>query len=56
LNNLIVIGHPNVDSFCYSGIMLTIQETLLANNEEVQIIDVYRDSFHAPQDGADQAL
>ena len=49
MNNLIVIGHPNVDSFCYSGIMLTIQETLLANNEEVQIIDVYRDSFLRPR-------
>ncbi|MSP65231.1 MAG: flavodoxin family protein [Flavobacteriaceae bacterium] len=49
MNNLIVIGHPNVDSFCYSGIMLTIKETLLANNEEVQIIDVYRDSFLRPR-------
>jgi putative NADPH-quinone reductase len=29
--------------------MLTIQETLLANNEEVQIIDVYRDSFLRPR-------
>ena len=49
MNNLIVIGHPNVESFCYNGILLTIQETLLANNEEVQIIDVYRDSFLRPR-------
>lgn len=49
MNNLIVIGHPNVESFCYNGIMLTIKETLLANNEEVEIIDVYRDSFQRPR-------
>ena len=49
VNNLIVIGHPNVESFCYSGIMHTIKETLIAHNEEVRVIDVYRDSFQRPR-------
>jgi putative NADPH-quinone reductase len=49
MKNLIVIGHPKTDSFCYSGIMKTIQDTLLENNQEVEIIDLYRDSFARPR-------
>lgn len=49
MNNLIVIGHPNEASFCYNGIMKTIQQTLESNGEEVQIIDLYRDSYARPR-------
>jgi putative NADPH-quinone reductase len=28
VKNLIVIGHPNKDSFCYNGIMKTIKREL----------------------------
>jgi NAD(P)H dehydrogenase (quinone) len=49
MKNLIVIGHPNESSFCYSGILKTITNELLINNEEVEIIDLYRDSFARPR-------
>lgn len=49
MKNLIVIGHPNEQSFCYNGIMKTISETLRENGEEVQIIDLYRDSYARPR-------
>lgn len=49
MKNLIVIGHPNEESFCYSGIMKTIQDTLESNSEEVQLIDLYRNSFARPR-------
>ena len=45
MKNLIVIGHPNKESFCYSGIFQTIKETLLSLDEEVQVIDLYEDKF-----------
>ena len=44
-NNLIIIGHPNKNSFCYNGIFKTIYDTLLENNENVEVIDLYRDDF-----------
>lgn len=43
--NLIVIGHPNKESFCYNGIKKTIEETLRDNGDEVYIIDLYGDKF-----------
>jgi NAD(P)H dehydrogenase (quinone) len=49
MSSLIVIAHPNVDSFCYSGIYKTIEKTLLENSEEVNVIDLYRDSFARPR-------
>ena len=32
MKNLIIIGHPDKKSFCYNGIMKTIQQTLKENN------------------------
>lgn len=49
MKNLIVVGHPNEDSFCYNGIFKTIKEELLNNNEEIEIVDLYRDSFSRPR-------
>lgn len=49
MKNLIIIGHPNPTSFCYSGIMGTIKNTLLDNGEDVQVIDLYRDDFTRPR-------
>lgn len=49
MNNLIVIGHPNIESFCYNGIYKTIQQTLSEYGEEVQTIDLYRDTFARPR-------
>ena len=49
MKNLIIIGHPNVESFCYDGIYRTIVEELKTNKEEVEVIDLYRDSFKRPR-------
>lgn len=49
MKNLIVIGHPNKDSFCYNGIMKTIKRELKKHDEEIEIIDLYRDSFARPR-------
>ena len=49
MKNLIVVGHPNEDSFCYNGIFKTIKEELENNNEEVEVIDLYRNSFSRPR-------
>ena len=51
MKNLIVIGHPDKKSFCYSGIFKTVQDELENANEEIEIIDLYRDSFTRPRDG-----
>ncbi len=47
MKNLIVIGHPNKDSFCYNGIYKTIYETLNVDGEQIEVIDLYRDEFHS---------
>ena len=40
MKNLIVIGHPDKKSFCYSGIFKTVQDELENANEEIEIIDL----------------
>jgi len=44
MKNLIIIAHPNKDSFCYNGIMKTIKQTLDKNKEEVYVIDLYEEN------------
>jgi NAD(P)H dehydrogenase (quinone) len=45
MKNLIIIGHPNRDSFCYNGILKTIVTELKLHNEEIEIIDLYEDDL-----------
>jgi len=42
MKNLIIISHPDVNSFCYNGIYKTIKTTLEQNREELWTIDLYR--------------
>jgi NAD(P)H dehydrogenase (quinone) len=44
MNNLILIAHPNKDSFCYNGIAKTIKETLEQNKESVYFVDLYTEN------------
>jgi len=44
MKNLIIIAHPNRESFCYNGIMKTIKPTLDKNKEEVYVIDLYEEN------------
>ena len=54
MKNLIVIGHPDQQSFCYNGIFSTIKSEIEASgHEELKIIDLYRDSFTRPRDCCD---
>ena len=46
---LIVVGHPDTNSFCYNGIYKTIKQQLESNGEEYKTIDLYRDSFQRPR-------
>ena len=50
MKNLIVIGHPDKNSFCYNGIFKTIKNEIEVRNEDLEIIDLYRDSFTRPRD------
>ena len=49
MKNLIIIGHPNTESFCYNGIFKTVKNNLSKNNEEIEVVDLYRDSFTRPR-------
>ena len=49
MKNLIIVGHPNTESFCYDGIFNTVKNELSTNKEEIEIIDLYRDSFTRPR-------
>ena len=48
--HLIVIGHPNMESFCYNGIFKTIVRQLNKYKENYKVIDLYRDSFTRPRE------
>ena len=49
MKNLIIVGHPDKNSFCYNGIYKTIKNELIENAEDVKTIDLYRDSFTRPR-------
>ena len=49
MKNLIIIGHPNKESFCYDGIFKSVKNQLSKNKEDIEIIDLYRDSFTRPR-------
>ena len=49
MNNLIIIAHPNRESFCYNGIFKTIENTLIKNNESVKVLDLYNDDYARPR-------
>ena len=50
MNNLVVVGHPDQESFCYSGIFKTVKATLdLKEDQQVKVIDLYRDDFSRPR-------
>lgn len=45
MKNLIIIGHPDKRSFCYNGILKTIEGCLKLNKEEIHIVDLYRENI-----------
>lgn len=49
MKNLIIIGHPEKDSFCYDGIFKTVLKGLQKHSDEIEVIDLYRCSFTRPR-------
>ena len=43
--HLIVIGHPDRESFCYNGILETIEGVLWHYGQDYHVIDLYGDKF-----------
>ena len=50
MKHLIIIGHPNKNSFCYNGIFQTIKKEMSKNNQIFKIIDLYSDDFTRPRE------
>ena len=46
MNNLIIIAHPDKQSFCHNGIFKTIYNTLVDNKENVDVIDLYEEKLN----------
>ena len=44
--HLIVVGHPDKNSFCYNGIYKTIVDKMNENGENYKVIDLYEDKLH----------
>ena len=49
MKNLIIVGHPYKKSFCYNGIFKTIFNEITKSGQELEVIDLYRDSFSRPR-------
>ena len=49
MKNLIIVGHPHKKSFCYNGIFRTIFNETNKTGQELEVIDLYRDSFSRPR-------
>jgi len=49
MNNLVIVGHPEKDSFCYNGIFKTIKNSILSKGQDLKVIDLYSDSFTRPR-------
>ena len=49
MKNLIIVGHPYKKSFCYNGIFKTIFNEIKKSCQELEVIDLYRDSFTRPR-------
>ena len=49
MKDLIIIGHPYKKSFCDNGIFKTIFNEINKSDQELEVIDLYRDSFSRPR-------
>ena len=49
MKNLVIIGHPDKNSFCHNGIYKTITQEIKNSDQELEVIDLYGDSFTRPR-------
>ena len=45
MNNLVIVGHPDKNSFCHSGIFKVITDNIKESGENLKIIDLYHENF-----------
>lgn len=45
MNNLVIVGHPDKNSFCHSGIFKVITDKITESGENLEIIDLYHENF-----------
>ena len=45
MNNLIIIAHPNKESFCFNGIANTVKSELEKGKQSVYMLDLYRENL-----------
>lgn len=45
MNNLVIVGHPDKNSFCHSGIFKVITDKIRESGENLEIIDLYHENF-----------
>ena len=47
MNNLVIVGHPDKNSFCHNGIFNKIQKILSDHpSQDIKTIDLYEDKLH----------
>ena len=44
MNNLIIIAHPDKNSFCHNGIAKTIEKTLRDKKQQFYTVDLYHEN------------
>ena len=49
MNNLVIVSHPEKNSFCYNGIFKTIICEINNSNENLEVIDLYNEPFSDPK-------
>ena len=49
MNNLVIVSHPDKNSFCYNGIFKTIISEINNSNENLEVIDLYNEPFSDPK-------
>ena len=45
MNNLVIVGHPDKNSFCHSGIFKVVTDNIRESGEKLKIIDLYHENF-----------
>ncbi len=45
MNNLVIVGHPDKNSFCHSGIFKVITDKIRESGENLKVIDLYHENF-----------
>ena len=50
MKNLVIVGHPDKNSFCYNGIFKTIiSELQKSEKQQIEIIDLYHEDESIPR-------